>query len=225
MCLPTVSAAKTAQFKSNSAVLLALVYAYTDKGGIMRAWNGFAWNGEGPDSGWICGDAESLGYESEMGCDDDDGDSFYYTPEFEDPNECSAFSVTTTSTYPDATASPSGPLMERRFVALSGIRSSFETSKLYSDTSQTVHCDETGVQRREYRRKAGSGVLLAPSWIETSCFGKSSLMEAPVIPPNTEQQQPACLDSSRLLRHIKPHGSSCHSSHYGTTSTFETSMR
>lgn len=40
------------------------------------------------------------GYESESGCDDgDDGDSFYYTPpELEDPNECSAFSVTTTST-------------------------------------------------------------------------------------------------------------------------------
>ncbi|KAH9023036.1 hypothetical protein EDB83DRAFT_2320215 [Lactarius deliciosus] len=37
------------------------------------------------------------GYESETGCDD--GDSFYYTPpELEDPNECSAFSVTTTST-------------------------------------------------------------------------------------------------------------------------------
>ncbi|KAN0136246.1 hypothetical protein V8E53_006106 [Lactarius tabidus] len=42
--------------------------------------------------------AADSGYESEMGCDDDDGDSFYYTPEFEDPNECSAFSVTTTST-------------------------------------------------------------------------------------------------------------------------------
>jgi hypothetical protein len=31
--------------------------------------------------------AADSGYESEMGCDDDDGDSFYYTPEFEDPNE------------------------------------------------------------------------------------------------------------------------------------------
>ena len=32
--------------------------------------------------------AADSGYESEiMWCDDDDGDSFYYTPEFEDPNE------------------------------------------------------------------------------------------------------------------------------------------
>jgi hypothetical protein len=43
-----------------SAVLPALAYAYAGEGGIMRAWNGFAWNGEGPGSGWIRGDAESL---------------------------------------------------------------------------------------------------------------------------------------------------------------------
>ena len=43
-----------------SAVLPALAYAYAGEGGIMRAWNGFAWNGGGPGSGWIRGDAESL---------------------------------------------------------------------------------------------------------------------------------------------------------------------
>jgi len=42
------------------AVLPALAYAYAGEGGIMRAWNGFAWNGGGPGSGWIRGDAESL---------------------------------------------------------------------------------------------------------------------------------------------------------------------
>jgi len=42
------------------AVMPALAYAYAGEGGIMRAWNGFAWNGGGPGSGWIRGDAESL---------------------------------------------------------------------------------------------------------------------------------------------------------------------
>jgi hypothetical protein len=42
------------------AVVPALAYAYASEGGIMRAWNGFAWNGGGPGSGWIRGDAESL---------------------------------------------------------------------------------------------------------------------------------------------------------------------
>ena len=42
------------------AVVPALAYAYAGEGGIMRAWNGFAWNGGGPGSGWIRGDAESL---------------------------------------------------------------------------------------------------------------------------------------------------------------------
>ncbi|KAI9442391.1 hypothetical protein H4582DRAFT_1928168 [Lactarius indigo] len=32
---------------------------YASEGGILRAWNGFAWNG-GPGTGWIRGDAESL---------------------------------------------------------------------------------------------------------------------------------------------------------------------
>ncbi|KAH9054199.1 hypothetical protein EDB87DRAFT_1568567 [Lactarius vividus] len=41
------------------AVVPALAYAYASEGGILRAWNGFAWNG-GPGSGWIRGDAESL---------------------------------------------------------------------------------------------------------------------------------------------------------------------
>jgi hypothetical protein len=43
-----------------TAVVPALVYVYASEGGIMRAWNGFAWNGGGPGSGWIRGDAESL---------------------------------------------------------------------------------------------------------------------------------------------------------------------
>jgi hypothetical protein len=38
------------------AVVPALAYAYAGEGGIMRAWNGFAWNGGGPGSGWIRGD-------------------------------------------------------------------------------------------------------------------------------------------------------------------------
>ncbi len=42
------------------AVMPALAYAYAGEGGILRAWNGFAWNGGGPASGWIRGDAESL---------------------------------------------------------------------------------------------------------------------------------------------------------------------
>ena len=42
------------------AVVPALAYAYAGEGGIMRAWNGFAWNGGGPGSDWIRGDAESL---------------------------------------------------------------------------------------------------------------------------------------------------------------------
>ena len=42
------------------AIVPALAYAYAGEGGIMRAWNGFAWNGGGPGSGWIRGDAESL---------------------------------------------------------------------------------------------------------------------------------------------------------------------
>lgn len=41
------------------AVVPALAYAYAGEGGILRAWNGFAWNG-GPGSGWIRGDVESL---------------------------------------------------------------------------------------------------------------------------------------------------------------------
>ncbi|KAH9983437.1 hypothetical protein BJV74DRAFT_620127 [Russula compacta] len=46
------------------------------------------------DSGYISAGCDGAA------CDgDDDGDSFYFTPpEIEDPNECSAFSVTTTST-------------------------------------------------------------------------------------------------------------------------------
>ena len=42
------------------AIMPAVAYAYAGEGGIMRAWNGFAWNGGGPGSGWIRGDAESL---------------------------------------------------------------------------------------------------------------------------------------------------------------------
>jgi hypothetical protein len=45
---------------ANTAVLPALAYAYAGEGGITRAWNGFAWNGGGPGSGWIRGEAESL---------------------------------------------------------------------------------------------------------------------------------------------------------------------
>ena len=44
----------------------------------------------GNADGFGCSSRPSMadsGYESEFGCDDDDGDSFYYTPEFEDPNE------------------------------------------------------------------------------------------------------------------------------------------
>jgi hypothetical protein len=46
--LPNTDDSKTA----NSAVL---TYAYMGGGGILRAWNILAWNGEGPGSGWIHG--------------------------------------------------------------------------------------------------------------------------------------------------------------------------
>jgi hypothetical protein len=43
-----------------SAIVPALAYGYAGEGGILRGWNGYAWNGEGRGSGWIEGDAESL---------------------------------------------------------------------------------------------------------------------------------------------------------------------
>ncbi|KAI0246343.1 hypothetical protein BJV78DRAFT_1286499 [Lactifluus subvellereus] len=56
--------------------------------------NGCAYWPSVADSGFV-----STGCDGAACNDGDDGDSFYFTPpELEDPNECSAFSVTTTST-------------------------------------------------------------------------------------------------------------------------------
>ena len=46
--------------ESTPAVLPALAYAYAGEGGISRAWCGFAWNGTGPATGWVRGDADTL---------------------------------------------------------------------------------------------------------------------------------------------------------------------
>lgn len=63
------------------------------------------WDARGDDGGCVYWPSVADSGYSSTGCDDtacdggDDGDSFYFTPpEIEDPNECSAFSVTTTST-------------------------------------------------------------------------------------------------------------------------------